>query len=283
LSFVSIAGCGKSESTAASAGGSSSAGTSASAASAGPKAGYATGKIRHQSGDAINVPGAKIVVSIAGVSDKSGEKVYYTPKINPDGSYEQKLVDGSYHFSDAWIQVPFDGKQFRFELEPVGDDKADRDANQGIVQDFIWKVSGLRPGQEKDEANFTNWYGVSVNMQFQSYRNDIRKSVSKPPAGTKCVFTVTPVGKLVDGTDGKPLTFEREFDPLLSGLKNGNLADIPLGIYTVKGEEVRADGSKKPLLIQQAYPKFGDSTEVHFSPGTGSTAWPVNVGFTREE
>src|SRR6185437_15949064 len=112
--------------------------------------------------------------------------------------------------------------------------------------------------------NFTNWYGVSVNMQFQSYRNDIKKPVSKPPAGTKCVFTLTPVGKLIDGTDGKPLTFEREFDPLLSGLKNGNLQDIPLGVYTVKGEEVRADGTKKPLLIQQAYPKFGDSTEVHF-------------------
>ncbi len=285
VSLLSLAGCSKSDSnTAASSSGGASPSASAGAnTSSGPKAGYATGKILQQNGKPIDVPGAKITIDLNGVSSKGGEKVNYTPKVNADGSYEQKLADGAYRFNGAWMYVPFDGKQFRFDFEPVGDDKSDRDSDNGIVQDYVWKLTGVRPGHESDPANFTNWYGVSVNMQFQSYRNDIKKSVSKPPAGTKCVFTLTPVGKLIDGTDGKPLTFEREFDPQLSGLKNGNLENIPLGVYTVKGEEVRADGTKKPLLIQQAFAKFGESTEVHFSPANSSTAWPVNVGFTREE
>jgi hypothetical protein len=279
LSLLSFIGCGDSESSAPSSGNA----PASAGASTGPKAGYATGKVLHQNGKPIDAKGAKITVDLDGISTKSGEKVNYTPKVNADGSYEQKLVDGTYRFGGAWILVPFDGKQFRFDLEPVGDDKSDRDSDKGIVQDYVWKVSGLKAGQEDDPANFTHWHGSSINMQFNFYREDIKKGVPKPPAGTKCVFTVTPVGKLVDGTDGKPLTFEREFDEHLSGLKNGNLPDIPLGVYTVSGEEVHPDGSKKPLRIQQAYAKFGDSTEVHFAPGTGSGTWPANVGFTRDE
>jgi hypothetical protein len=29
------------------------------------------------------------------------------------------------------------------------------------------------------------------------------------------------------------------------------------------------------------YPKYGDSTEVRFEPGSSTGAWPRNVNFTR--
>jgi hypothetical protein len=284
-----LAGCGKSEtaspaSPAQSAAPADAAKPAAAAPVNGAKPGYASGHVLGQDGKPISVQGAKVTLAIYVVSSKSGEKISYSPKVNADGSYEQKLVDGAYSFSFAHLEVPFNGKHFMFDLYPVGeDDKSDRDSEKGIVQDYTWKLTGLRPGQDADESNFTRWYGGSVNMQFGSYRNDIKKSVAKPPTGTKCVFTLKPEGKLIDGSEGKTLTFTREFDPLLSGLKNGNLPDIPIGVYTVSGEEVLPDGTKKPLLMQQAYAKFGDSTKVEFAPGSSTGAWPVNVGFTRNE
>jgi hypothetical protein len=275
-----LIGCGKSES--ASPGGPAPAGgTSASPTAS--KANLIYGKVSEDAGKPITAPGAKITISIYGISSKSGEKVYYNPVIKPDGSFEQKVVDGSYQISSANIDVPFNGKHFLFALEPVGDDKAMRDSAPGIEQNYVWKLTGLIPGHDADESNFTNWHGASVKMQFQSYRNDIKKSVSNPPAGTKALFTLTPTGKLVDGSEGKPLTFTRDYDPLMGGLKNGNLPNLPLADYTVKGEEVAPDGSTKPLLMQQAFAKFGESAEVHFAPGSSSGAWPANVGFTRGE
>jgi hypothetical protein len=263
-----VAGCGKSEpasstSAAPSAAPSDAAKPAAAAPANGAKPGYATGHVLGQEGKPITAQGAKISLAIYGISSKSGEKVSYNPKINADGSYEQKLVDGTYSFGGARIDVPFNGKHYVFDLYPVGeDDRSDRESEKGIVQNYTWKLTGLRPGEDADESNFTKWYGGSVRMQFSFYREDTKKSVAKPPDGTKCVFTLKPEGKLIDGSEGKTLTFTRDFDPLLSGLKNGNMPDIPVGVYTVSGEEVLPDATKKPLLIQQAYAKFGDSTRV---------------------
>lgn len=243
--------------------------------------GYAVGRILHQNGKPIDIAGAKLSVVIHGISPKSGEKLQYNPKVAPDGSYSQKLADGAYTFEGAWIELMFDDKKYRLALEPVGDDRSDREAEKGIVQDYIWKLTGLRAGNEADERNFTRWYGASVSMGFAMYREDIKKAVPKPPEGTKCIFTLAPIGKLIDGSEGKSVSFTREFDPLLSGLKNGNLPDIPLGVYKISGEEVLPDGTRRPLLIQQAYAKFGDSTTVKFASGSSTGITPTIVDFTR--
>ncbi len=274
-------GCSKKESGSSTESNSTDGGKASNTPKSMSKSGYATGHLTTEDGKPIAASGAKLSVWIEGISSKSGEKLNYSPKINADGSYEQKLVDGTYHFGGSQIDVPFNGNHFLFKLEAVGDDRSDRESDKPIVQDYLWKLKGLRAGQDADEANFTHWYGCSVTMQFQFYREDIKKSMSAAAKGTKCVFTLTPKGKMVDGSDGKELTFTREYDPLLNGLKNSNLQDIPLGVYNVKGEEVAPDGTKTPLLIKQEFAKFGDSSEITFAPGSSTGAWPTQVGFTR--
>jgi hypothetical protein len=73
--------------------------------------------------------------------------------------------------------------------------------------------------------------------------------------------------KLIDGGEAEPLTFTREYDRLLRGLKVPNLPD----------------GTKKPLAIQLEFKKFGPSKEIHFAPGSSAGPWPTQVGFTRDE
>ena len=272
-----LTGCGKADAPPA-AGGDANA---PAAAAGGAKSGRAVGRLLEEGGRVISVPGAKLSVSLWGVSSKSGEQVSYNPPVGADGSYSQKLADGSYAFSGARIDVPFDGKHFVFDLEPVGDDHVNRESEPGIVQDYVWKLKGLRAGQDPDESNFTRWHGVSVAPVFAGYREDVKKPAAKPPAGAKCVFTLRPKGKIVDGTDGETLTFAREYDPLLGGLKIPNLPDVPLGVYVLTGVETAPDGTKTPLLMGLEYAKFGNSKEIHFAPGSSTGAWPCNVSFTR--
>src|SRR5206468_4034601 len=90
------------------------------------KAGFARGIVLASDGKPINAPGAKVTLAIHGISNLSGERVEYTPPVRPDGTYEQKLTDGSFRFFAAQIQVPFGDKTFRIPLAPIGDDKSNR-------------------------------------------------------------------------------------------------------------------------------------------------------------
>jgi hypothetical protein len=240
---AALAACGKSEAPPAGASPAETGTATAPAGSGSVKPGYAVGKLTEESGGPIVAKDAKLTVSLWGISGKGGEKVYYTPQVNADGTYEQKLAEGAYAYDGAKIEVPFEGKHFIFDLEAVkndsldqvGADHLDRDSSKGIEQNYVWKVRGVRPGRDPDERLFTSWYGGSVTMQFTGYREDIRKAVAKGPVGSQCVFTLTPQGPLIDGHEGKELTFKREYDTTLPGLNNPNLPDIPVGSYSIKG------------------------------------------------
>jgi hypothetical protein len=251
------------------------------ATSAPAQTGFAMGKLTEQSGVPITAKDAKLTVSLWGISDKSGGRISYTPQVNADGTYEQKIDDGMYTYDGAKIDVPFNGKHFIFDLEPVGDDHLDRDSRKGIVQNYVWKLHGVRPGRDADEKLFTSWHGASITMQFQGYREDIRKPVAKGPAGSKCVFTLTPQGPLIDGHEGKEMTFSRAYDT--NGLDNPNLPDIPVGTYSIKGVEMEPDGTKKTLLMQEQYGKYAESKTVEFMPQSSTGVWPANVNFTRQD
>src|SRR4051794_19712499 len=87
---VAAPGCGKSDTSTA------TAASAAAGGSGGARAGYVTGRVTAENGKPISVKGAKVSIAIAGVGSKSGERLEYFPRVNPDGTYEQKLVDGAY-------------------------------------------------------------------------------------------------------------------------------------------------------------------------------------------
>jgi len=206
----------------------------------GAKRGYVTGRVLRTDGKPIDVPGARIVLEISGFGINAGNTLSYLPQIQRDGSYQQRVSEGTYHFTRWSIEVPFDGKTFQLQLEPVGDARSDRESEPGIVQDFVWKTQGLWPGKGGYENTFTNCYGGSIHVKMDTWRNDLRKSVPPLPAGTKCEFTVTPQGKLIDGTDGKEMKFLRDFSAKPGTIESSTyLNDIPVGVYTLKPSRSR--------------------------------------------
>lgn len=196
-----------------------------------------------------------ISINIEGVSE-AGEKIYYTPIVK-NGAYKQRLVAGQFRFGRGRIKVKFGDTVYTFDLVPVGPNWAkSQDAADGIVQDFVWKPTGLREtyGAKPDPNNATHWHGLNIGMRFQTYRSDTGKPPTVLPAGTKLVFTLKPTSKSIDGRDLKPITVERDW----TNNRNDDINDLPPANYELTGIAKLPDGTTRPILLQGAgdYPKF---------------------------
>lgn len=229
------------------------------------EAGFAVGRVTMADGSAVSTPGADVTISIQGTTEV-GARVSYSPPVKPDGTYRQKLAAGSYTFSFCTIEVPFEGKQYIFSLEPVGNlYKKDRDSGEGIVQDFVWKLTGPKLGGDGDVNNHTQWYGGSIGVRFGGWRNDINKAAPDLPDGTPITFTLKPTTKkCVDGSDAKVVTIERKYS---ARWKNCDaLNNIPVAHYEMTGVATLADGTRKPLLFEVKYAKYEPVMPINFAP-----------------
>jgi hypothetical protein len=249
------------------------------------KPGFATGRVLRQDGNPIAVEGMRVAVTVRGISDRTGQVVSYSPTVAADGTYEVKLEPGTYRPPAGVVEVPFNGRHYRFELDPVQRAAATFDAKAGIHEDFVWHLSGPRggPGGTPDESRAGDWHGGPITMRYDADRPDLGRRLSPPPRGTRAVFTLTPTTALADGREGKPINAEREFDEL-AGLKNPLIPDVPLAMYTVTGVELRPDGQRRPLLFLRPGGAWGDSVEGTFEPNLEPGGLePVVIAFTRRE
>lgn len=247
-SLVVLCGCGESSPP-----GSGAATGSGPAAAEG---GSITGRVTGADDRPIAVA-EDISINVYGVSE-AGEKVSYAPAVKPDGTYRLKLVPGSYRIGRAVLKVKFGAEMFPFPLVPQGSQwNKDRDAKDGIQQDFVWNVTGKATEGAGDPNNHTHWYGMSIGMRFSIYRDDLKKPSQPPPAGTKLVFTLRPTSKCIDGRELQPITLERDFDPNRT-TPNHDLNDLPPADWEISAVAQLPDGSTKTVLMQGTgdYPAF---------------------------
>jgi len=223
-----------------------------------PQKNIAAGRVTLEGGKPIEAEVEDYLISIHGVSE-AGEKVRYSPAVK-NGAYRQKLVPGQYAFNAAKIKMKFGETVFTLPLEPVGKLwNKNQDAEEGIVQHFVWKPTGQANtyGRKPDPNNHTHWYGMSIGMTFQGWRSDINKASAKLPAGTKLVFTLTPLSRSIDGRELQPRVIELEWKPDAI-TPNDHLHDLPPANYEISGVAKLPDGSSRRILFQGRgnYPKF---------------------------
>lgn len=256
----SLAACGDGKSAAPAAGG-GPAGTPAAAPPMEADGGVIQGRVLGEDGKPIAVA-EDIAIDVHGVS-KAGERVNYSPGVKPDGTYRQKLVDGTYRIGRSYVKVKFGNDTLMYDLVPQGNLwNKDRDADDGLVQDFVWKITGQRPDSSGDKNNHTHWYGFNISMRPTTWRDDVKKAPTFPPAGTKLVFTLKPLSKSIDGRDLQPITVEREFNG--DNMSSDTLHDLVPASYEVTGVAKLPDGTTKPILMQCTgdYPNYKASVKA---------------------
>jgi hypothetical protein len=238
--------------------------TTAGAAEQEPRPNFAIGRVTLEGGAPITGDVQDISVNIEGVSE-AGQRVAYSPVVK-NGAYKQKLAPGQFRFGRSGIKVKFGETVFTFDLVPVGSlwNKS-QDAEDGIVQDFVWKPTGQREtyGAKPDPNNATHWHGLNIGMRFQTWRSDINKAPVVLPEGTKLVFTLTPTSKSIDGRELTPITVEREWRPK-DTFTNADLNDLPPANYDLTGVAKLPDGTTRTILLQGrgVYPKYVETGKV---------------------
>jgi hypothetical protein len=251
------------------------------------RANQIVGRVTTADGGVITGDVRDITIFINGVS-AAGEKVSFSPVVQDDGVYRQRVPDGSYSFGRGQVRLGFNQREFTLPLEAVGRlwDKR-READDGIVQHFVLKLTGPTPYGEQaglDENNHTHWYGVSIGLAWQSYRSDRRVPTIPPPAGTRLILTCRATSPGIDGRTLAPIVVERVWDPAKI-TPNSGLNDLPPANYEIVGEAVLPDGRRKPILFQGArvYPNFLPVLSAPLEPGgLVSTYFKLNAGFIIE-
>lgn len=224
------------------------------------------GKVAMANGSPISIPEAQVSLILIGVPDQPGDNVQLSPTVKADGTYEQQLRPGQYHFADAMIELPYMGENYRLDLDPVGNMHAPRPSAAGISQDFVWRISGQRPGTKGDLEQPMHWYGGHLSIQYAIYREDVKRAIGLPETGTKFKFELTPQGPLIDGTVGKTLVFDREWTADMSVTSSLAIPDVPIGAYTLTGEIMKPDGTKKQAVFDVSFAKFSTEVEIRFPP-----------------
>lgn len=183
--------------------------------------GYATGKVVDTKGK----PLANVEVTIENVLP--GASNSFIGKTDANGLYKIKVSPvGQYHAS-AYHTVNFNGITYELPMHPDNDEVF---SNEGAVRNFEWKLSGKMYSGGHYGSNIT--LNEDIYLELEDNYN--------------IEYTLTPVGKLIDGSDGATLT-------LHSGLPNTEnyqkLLDIPIGRYTISAAYVKS-GTRRPMKLK---------------------------------
>jgi len=216
-----------------------------------PRPNHVTGRVTLPDGKPIPGDVRDVTVAIVGITE-AGQNVTLSPLVKEDGSYVQRVTKGLYSFNTGEVKVGYNGIEFVLPLEPVGRFwQKRRESEEGITQDFVLRYTGPTPAGQAvglQPQNATHWYGVSFSLQWQSYRQDLKR-VTRAPAGvTTLVFTCRATGPGLDGAPIAPFTRELKWDPAKFS-PDFALNDLPPANYELSGVAVLADGSRKPLLL----------------------------------
>ena len=217
-----------------------------------------------------------------------------------DGRYEIKVPPGQYT-TEATALVKWHDKDYQFKLQPVdGSDESARaavTADAGLARDYVWKMTGPRPGKDPSYLG-SGWetavYGASIGMDvYQSDTDNYRRiqpdlRTTNPDDSVE--FTLAPKGKLVDGSDGK--TIVEKVPVKKAGQYGCGVRGIPVGDYTLAARIVKADGTAEPLRVSLTTPQWVDgkdtktrapwaaSLDLVFEPEAGVMAYYGTKGVT---
>ena len=214
-----------------------------------------SGRVINRSGK----PVAGVAISVYGTS-AAGKRIAFFPKTNEQGVYSTPVPDGTY-YTYAEVKTNYNGQTYRFPLHPLdGDDDTTQNAGKGIIEDYVWRLSGLKPGESEDDNNRSAYYGSRIEGQIADigpYVGDTNGSNAARdraefPQGFRIDLTFTPDGHMPDGLPGQVFSVSKTYklSPGYSPFSDSfDLLDVPTGRYTLSARLTKPDGQSKDLLL----------------------------------
>ncbi len=150
-----------------------------------------------------------------------------------DGTYriDVSRPAGTWHAS-ATHKVQYNSRSYTFDLDP--NDDSVFAGNAGAVRNFTWRLSGKRP----DSGTYGGFVAVYVDQLLDP------ENPGQAINSDDIELTLTPNGRLVDGSDGAPITKKLVRTP-----DGDAVEDVPVGRYTVTARYVQAGKSPRPMQV----------------------------------
>jgi hypothetical protein len=163
------------------------------------------------------------------------------------GYYEIKVPQGTAHFYAAGTIIDYGKGRAAIPLHPADGKLATFTVADGEVEHFVRWTYGVadREALKENPRLSSNFYGGALYIgHFTSAVDDDNAPPSNLRTGTEIEITLTPQGKLLDGSDGKTFAIRKAVSG--SGFSINN---IPIGQYrlTIK----RADGRELRMKLNK--------------------------------
>jgi hypothetical protein len=214
-----------------------------------PKPGFVRGWVKDSSGKPL--AGAKIGVrSSAGGGFYSGA----SGKTDARGYYEIQVPWGAAHYYCAGYTVDYGDGRAALGLHPA-DGEADSFASaKGAVENWVLLNYGIADpdGVSENPSYANNYYGGSFYLDFQVA--DARPAFADDyslPDGSEIELTLTPKGRLLDGTSGQTFVFHKKASE--NERNSFKVNNIPIGVYTLTASLVN-NGETSALRLKETGP-----------------------------
>ncbi|MBL0693891.1 carboxypeptidase-like regulatory domain-containing protein [Comamonas sp. JC664] len=204
---------------------------------------------------------------LAGVEVVADNQVLYNSDVvgvtGADGTYRLELGQAAATWNtSARLKRDFNGRSYTFELHPSN--ASPFAGNEGAVRDFDWRLTGARPGG--------GFYGSGVFFRLADYVDPADPDQALQDEHME--LTLTPVGPLVDGSTGSPVTGR--------GTSTGDgfgMPDVAIARYTVTGRYAPPGQAVRPLLVRvQGEDTYADSVTADFKPLIEGGDGPYRIG-----
>ncbi|HUU22158.1 MAG TPA: carboxypeptidase-like regulatory domain-containing protein, partial [Phycisphaerae bacterium] len=226
--------------------------------------GYILGTITDARGKPIKAKDVKLSAA-AGGTTMAGRTAGYNLAVAEDGTFCQQVPDGVYNVT-ARVKVKFNGVTVYYDAHPVdGVAVVSLSSAPGIIREFRWRLTGLRPGYEGTDGR--EYYGAFLRLAEPKVDTGFPGHVlgKKYPGGT-VELVLTPRGPLVDGSPGRVYRCPCKAEGInwysIPPIEYRNIAQ---GSYTATATITDARGGKGRLKLSTDWQgKFAESLEVNF-------------------
>lgn len=201
-----------------------------------------TGRVSTEAGQPI--PGAQLrIVGYTGGANLG--RAIETVASDMDGRYRYVATSGLYEVLGT-AAIQFDGQTFVFDLEPTDQNCDQQLSDDGIVEDFVLRLTGISPcNVAADPENYLEYHGAAIQLFDQMTGSYGQDAVVR--------YTLEPTSPLADGSVGEALTFTRTVTALHTSAgpieSTWIIHDVPLARYRVTASLLNGAGGEVPLLL----------------------------------
>jgi hypothetical protein len=245
-----------------------------------PTANVIKGKCADSTGKGL----AGATLRIYGTTLGTGSYADFDVTADAQGNYSLTVPEGVYGI-DARYQLNWEGAFYDLALAPEdGKDGIVHESANGVVKNFVWKLSGKTPDYLPGSVSWKfDYYGgpvtVTNEQAYYFYSSQSYSSRALFNTGDKVRLVFTPDGPLMDGTTGSVITRELTVDNVSGPNDEYKTGDIPLGKYTVSASLISSSGTVSPMKTAVGYkdnnggvPKLSLSGTPGSLSAIGSTA-----------